>query len=450
METQSYEIYYGNGLNEGVDEAAAIIALAEAGAMPEEKAKAIICSTDRVIKSDLSKPQAEHYFKMLDGAGLQVEIRLVEPDVAEGLHEAADVTDAQATQPPSLPAETQVAPSGEEGARDIPVEFHGKGFEYFKIWIVNILLTILTLGIYSAWAKVRNSQYFYGNTLIDGSSFQYTAKPIQILKGRIIAIVIFLAYIGISEISPILALVLALIFLIFLPWIVIRSLAFNARNSMYRNIRFCFTGGVGDAVITFVVLPILTIFTFGLLIPYVWYKQTTFIVGNHAFGTTAFEFNASPMAYYKVFLILFLAIIVTAVVMTGLMIGMGSSGVSKENLGLLLMPFLFVAYLGVFAYLAASLGNLYFNCTEFAGNRFTSTLQARGLAWLYVTNTLGIVLSLGLLIPWAKVRTAAYRAECLTLHVKTSLDSFIAGEEKSVSALGEEVGEVFDVDVVAI
>ena len=49
--------------------------------------------------------------------------------------------------------------SGE--TRELPFEFRGDGAEYFKIWIVNILLTIVTLGIYSAWAKVRNNRYFY-------------------------------------------------------------------------------------------------------------------------------------------------------------------------------------------------------------------------------------------------------------------------------------------------
>jgi uncharacterized membrane protein YjgN (DUF898 family) len=41
----------------------------------------------------------------------------------------------------------------------MPFEFRGTGGEYFRIWIVNLLLTILTLGIYSAWAKVRQLRY---------------------------------------------------------------------------------------------------------------------------------------------------------------------------------------------------------------------------------------------------------------------------------------------------
>ena len=41
-----------------------------------------------------------------------------------------------------------------------PFRFTGTAREYFGIWIVNILLTIVTLGIYSAWAKVRRMRYF--------------------------------------------------------------------------------------------------------------------------------------------------------------------------------------------------------------------------------------------------------------------------------------------------
>src|SRR5258707_6333866 len=47
----------------------------------------------------------------------------------------------------------------------VPLRFTGRAGEYFRIWIVNICLSIVTLGIYSAWAKVRRKRYFYGNTL---------------------------------------------------------------------------------------------------------------------------------------------------------------------------------------------------------------------------------------------------------------------------------------------
>ncbi|MCB1663394.1 MAG: DUF898 family protein [Pseudomonadales bacterium] len=50
------------------------------------------------------------------------------------------------------------------------------------MWVVNLLLTIVPLGIYSAWAKVLSKKHLYGNTVLNGSVFDYTARPTQILK----------------------------------------------------------------------------------------------------------------------------------------------------------------------------------------------------------------------------------------------------------------------------
>ena len=64
------------------------------------------------------------------------------------------------------------------------LQFTGSALEYFRIWIVNVCLTLVTLGIFSAWAKVRKKRYFYSHTLLDGTPFQYLGMPIPILKGR--------------------------------------------------------------------------------------------------------------------------------------------------------------------------------------------------------------------------------------------------------------------------
>ena len=51
--------------------------------------------------------------------------------------------------------------------RRLTLAFTASGSEYFRIWIVNILLTIVTLGFYLPFAKARRLRYFYANTLID-------------------------------------------------------------------------------------------------------------------------------------------------------------------------------------------------------------------------------------------------------------------------------------------
>ena len=87
------------------------------------------------------------------------------------------------------------------------LEFTGSGPEYFRVWIVNLLLTIVTLGIYSAWAKVRSLRYFYGTTSLDGTAFEYHGTGLQILKGRLIAFAVLVLWSLSLEFAPLVAFV---------------------------------------------------------------------------------------------------------------------------------------------------------------------------------------------------------------------------------------------------
>ena len=100
-----------------------------------------------------------------------------------------------------------------------PVEFKGKGGEFFGIWIVNVLLTIITFGIYSAWAKVRTKRYFYGNTYVDSDNFEYHAEPMQILKGRLVAVAVLVIWAVANAFFPAASAALLLVFYIALPWL---------------------------------------------------------------------------------------------------------------------------------------------------------------------------------------------------------------------------------------
>src|SRR5262249_8708852 len=126
------------------------------------------------------------------------------------------------------------------------LRFEGSAGEYFKIWIVNLALTIITLGFFSAWAKVRNKRYFLGNTYLAQHSFHYHGSPWRILLGRIIALVLLISYSLSAQFGgPKAVIPWAILFIIALPWLVKSSLRFNARNTSYRNVRFDFHGTYG-------------------------------------------------------------------------------------------------------------------------------------------------------------------------------------------------------------
>ncbi len=75
-----------------------------------------------------------------------------------------------------------------------PLEFTGSGGEYFRVWIVNVLLSIITLGIYTPWARRRTAQYFYSHTLVAGSPLEFTAQQRKMVMGFVLLMLITLAY----------------------------------------------------------------------------------------------------------------------------------------------------------------------------------------------------------------------------------------------------------------
>lgn len=341
------------------------------------------------------------------------------------------------------------APMAEPERRYVPFIFTGKAGEYFRIWIVNTLLTIVTLGIYSAWAKVRNKQYFYRNTLVDGSSFEYLANPVSILKGRVLAAIALGALFASEHYSMALYAVLLVLFILATPWILVKALAFNARNSAYRNIRFAFTGRVGEAAGTYLGMMLLAVVSCGFAYPYAEWRITSFIVSRHLYGDRTVQWHSKVADYFIAYLIAFAITMPAYVLMVGVFVGMAATGMQKEDMqgGILVASILLYAYLLVpTAILRARLDNLIYGGVQIGDHTLVSRQSGFELLKIYVTNLLGIVVSFGLLIPWAKVRLAAYRASTLTLVATGSLYAEKLLEDDP-SALGQGLSDLGDFDI---
>ena len=331
---------------------------------------------------------------------------------------------------------TETSAFKDEQTRVIPLEFRGDGFEFFKIWIVNILLTILTLGIYSAWAKVRTNRYFYSNLYLDDRSFRYLASPIAILVGRIIAIVFLVTYIVSVELLPGPGLAVALILTLVMPYLIVRSIAFNHRMSAYRNIQFRFHGTYGEAVMALLVWPLLGMLTLGILYPLALLRVNQFIVNNSAYGTSRLTFNAT----YRQYAILVFSFIGANGL--GLLVGW------SVPLAVVEQAILSVVIFGlIFVWFTANATNLYYNSTSLGDNHFDADLETVGLLKVYTVNLVLIIVTLGLYLPAAKVRLARYKAGHIRFVAVASIDDFVAAEQEQVSALAEEIGEAFDFDI---
>jgi uncharacterized membrane protein YjgN (DUF898 family) len=346
---------------------------------------------------------------------------------------------------------------------ELSLEFRGTAHEYFRVWIVNLCLTLLTLGVFSAWAKVRKKRYLYSHTILDGTPFQYLGRPIPILKGRLVAAVGVLVYYAASHfITSALPYVLAA-GLVLAPWLFIRSAAFNARYSAFRNMTFHFDGGYLDAgkrlaawgIVPAVVIaviftsperPFLSVVAYALFaVSYPgWIRGLKkLIIERTAFGGHRGQLAATGGQFFRVY---FLAAVMLILVLFSA--GLLTFRPAFAEYGVLFSTATtYAGYLGALAYVQARIGNLVWSQTRLGPLRFHATLRCRDLTKLYLTNVLAIVGSAGLLTPWAVIRTLRYRAEHMHVLLDGTLTEFQGSHRSAVAAVGAESLDVFDLDV---
>lgn len=352
-------------------------------------------------------------------------------------------------------------PASNPRASDTPIRFSfsGTGSEYFRIWIVNLLFSILTLGIYSAWAKVRRTRYFYGSSSVAGTSFEYHGNPVAILKGRIVAFVLIVIYNIAVEMSLGVALMMILVVMAVMPWLIWKSLQFKLYNSSYRGIRFGFRGALKQIYWVYLALPILTIFSLYILTPFTHQRIKKFQHQESRFGTSHFSFNGTVGSFYKAYLLvaaIWIAGFIAVLVALGgpLFAIITADNMDRETVAaasatgvLMLFGALFVLMFLIFPIFATLIQNLIWNNTQLEKHRFLSDMKWTRVCFITVTNIIGIICTLGLFLPFAQIRLIKYRVESMSLLPDGSLENFIAASQSQVSATGEGVSDLLDFDL---
>lgn len=323
-------------------------------------------------------------------------------------------------------------------------EFTGSGGEYFGIWIVNLILSVVTLGIYSAWAKVRRVSYFNNNTRLNGYGFGYHATGRQILMGRLLAVAMLAIYSLISYFAPLFSIVLTLAFTLALPFLWNASLRFTARMTSYRNVRFDWHGTYWKSLFFLIVGPALGILSLGILVPLFSKHYYRYLATHHSYGATRFEADPSTKSFYLEFL---WCAFITAVGFIVLFIA-ASGSVSDFTLDqIVFVSIVYVYLIAAVAFISAFIyrilcRNLFVRSLVLPGAvEFDTALNPWVYLWITVSNLVATVLSLGLLQPWAKVRARRYLAETLAVQVIGDMDGFIDSSRAANAAFGEELVE---------
>ncbi len=331
-----------------------------------------------------------------------------------------------------------------------PVEFTGVTKDYFGIWIANLFLTILTIGIYSAWAKVRQTQYLYGHTRILGSPLSYHATGKQILIGRLVAIGILLLVSLAQQISPYIYFLALLVLLLFLPVLINRALSFRARMTSWETIHFHWHSTYGGTFMAFIVWPFIGILTFGLLLPVATKKRNEYIMNHLRLGTTQFSAATELSSYYTALFVAGFNFIAWGFVGVVINLSFFLPASTREEFMAAFAPIIggyLILFLAATIY-ATMVRNILFNglrLGKFA--LFRSRLSSVRVFWIYVSNLIAIIGTLFLATPWAQIRLRRYMCVHTDIMPLTDDRDFRDMLETEGSAIGDEYALLGDIDI---
>jgi len=340
----------------------------------------------------------------------------------------------------------------------LPIRFVGSGSEYFRIWIVNLLLTLVTLGLYYPFAKVRRLRYFHGATEVGGDPLSFHGDPWKMLRGYLLVAALVVAYSLAGWFSPAAGAIAFVAVAALWPALWQLSLKFRLANTGWRGLRFGFTGSRGGAYLAWLPLALPGVL-FGALVlllapaqrgaaaaepavagilliaalPLVmllalpaqlwWLKR--YQQRHYRLGGEKSRFEVGLGAAYGLALRLFgmsmlfgLLLAIGVALFTTLLRGAFETHQPPDGppvAALLSAALVFVLLQATWgAYLLSRLQNLVWNRTRSEHLHFESRLTFRRLAPLTLRNWLLTIATLGLYLPFAQVATARLRLESVT------------------------------------
>ncbi|MBS0319353.1 MAG: DUF898 domain-containing protein [Proteobacteria bacterium] len=384
---------------------------------------------------------------------------------------------------PEATATAHPAPEDRLAGYEAPFLFTGTGAEYFRIWVVNLLLSLVTLGVYSAWAKVRKTRYFWQNTRLAGHAFDYHGRPAAILRGRILALLLFLAYSWSFEFSLNAGFATIVVLCVLAPWLLLKSAQFRLRNTSHRGLRFGFDATLADAYrvalpplvlwlgtvgagatiayrqsagvfAALIILPLLL----SVLMPWIHARLKWFVHAHASYGDRMFRFEPAGKAFYKTYLKAAALAIVLGIgafaIGTVFMSLMTIARVHETIIQLVAVGLAALTYALVLPYMSVRLQQIVWEHTQVDATdgqpvvHFGTTIRAWPLLRLVFVNVCLTLVTIGLYWPFAAVRFARYRIECMRMSSIAGIDAVTRARlTPGTSAVGDAVGDTFGFDI---
>lgn len=302
----------------------------------------------------------------------------------------------------------------------------GQGGELFKIWIVNLILQIITLGFYYPWGKANQLKYLYGSTLFENDPLEFhgTGKEMFIgfIKALVFLILIYGTFILLTFSGfPILgAVIFFLCFMAVIPLIIHGSYRYRMSRTSWRGIRFGYRGDKKELYGIFIKGILLTIITFGIYGSWFAINIRNYVISHIKIGNGKFQYRGDGTDFFVLNLVGYLLTIVT---------------------------------LGIYGFWwQKNLFEYYINHMTIENDgeviNFKSIATGGGFFSLLLGNVLMIIFTLGLATPWVVIRTLKFVFNNIELEGNLDLNKLVQTEDSYKDATAEDLADFFDFDVV--
>ena len=306
--------------------------------------------------------------------------------------------------------------------------FHGDARTLFTTYLMNLLLTLVTLGVYYFWGKVKVRKYIYSQTEFEGDRLAYHGTPKELLLGWLKAAAVLGVLFGISAAAgqEIGRLISAFISGVLIPVAIVGSWRYRLSRTSWRGIRFSFWGHARELVGLFWRDGLLMTFTLGIYYPHFRNHLRTFLMQNSHYGTRPFDYDGDGWEVWRIY----------------------ASGIVLTILTLGIYYFWFDAKLQRYYWSHTTFGRSRAAGSILSNNsssevRFNCSIQGGAWMKLKLVNLLAIVCTLGLAYPWTVVRSTRYLYDNLTIEGPLDLAA-IQQEAQAATATGEGLAGFMD------
>ena len=209
-------------------------------------------------------------------------------------------------------------------------DYDGRTFSFAGLVFVNLILQILTLGIFRFWARTRERRFLWSHVSLGDDRLEYTGKGLELFLGFLIVMVVLIPIgaifqglslaVGDSETGIIIVTVLYITGLMFLIHLAIyRTRRYRLSRTLWRGIRGTLTGSpVRYALVAMAWLPAVVL-SLGLAAPFMRIALMNRELNNMHLGDRPFVFDGRARDLFAYWIVPWLTLLALIAGYAGMM-----------------------------------------------------------------------------------------------------------------------------------